>query len=420
MVTDYFSEVYVSMSRNKLRIALTGFSIAWGIFMLIVLLGAGNGLLNGMMSTFGSQATNKVSIYSGWTSISYEGLPQYREIDLRPNDVEFISQYFSDKITTYLPCIETSGRMSHGQDYTNSTVMGVTTGYLKTVGYKIVAGRDINDMDQRERRKVLLITDKTSEVLFGDTERHLGERVVLSGLSFQIVGYYKSDRSRSSDNVYAPLSTIGSIFKPNGNYSQATLIIQNLETQEANDAFENDLRKAMARHRRYDPSDKQAMWIWNSYEDYLQTQVIFSGLRLFIWIIGLATLIAGVTGISNIMLITVRERTHEFGIRKALGARPRQIVSLVIIESIAITLVFGYVGLFCGIGLTQLVDAILQMSSNTASTGQEDISVFVNPTVDVGIVMAATVVMVIAGIIAGYVPAKRAVSIKPVEALVAQ
>ncbi|MCR5393967.1 MAG: ABC transporter permease [Bacteroidales bacterium] len=421
MVTDYLSEVYVSMSRNRLRIALTGFSIAWGIFMLIVLLGAGNGLLHGIMKSFGSQATNKVSIYSGWTSISYEGLPQYREISLLPEDVEFLSQYFSDKVSDNLPCIETSTRMSYGQEYVNNSVLGVTTGFIRTIGYKILAGRDINEIDQRERRKVLLITDKTSELLFGDTLRHLGVRVNLNGLSFQVVGYYKSDRSDSSDDVFAPLSTIGTVFKPDGHYSQVKLIVRNLETKEANEKFNEDLQLAMARHRRFDPKDKQALWIWNSYEDYLQTQTIFSGLRMFIWIIGLATLIAGVTGISNIMLITVRERTHEFGIRKALGARPRQIVSLVIIESIAITLLFGYVGMFCGIGLTQLVDYILTMQGDMSATnGNRDMSVFVNPTVDMGIVMAATVVMVVAGVIAGYVPAKRAVSIKPVEALAAQ
>jgi putative ABC transport system permease protein len=199
------------------------------------------------------------------------------------------------------------------------------------------------------------------------------------------------------------------------------LIVSNLETSEANEEFNKAIREVMSRRKQYDPTDRRALWVWNDYEDYIQTQTIFEGLRVFIWIIGLATLIAGVTGISNIMLITVKERTHEFGIRKALGARPRQIVSLVLLEAVAITLVFGYIGMFFGIGLTQLVDYFLdQQVKMAAASGSENPTVFLNPTVDLGIIIAATLVMVVAGVIAGYVPAKRAVSIKPVEALAAQ
>jgi putative ABC transport system permease protein len=235
------------------------------------------------------------------------------------------------------------------------------------------------------------------------------------------VGYYKGESTRSSEDAYAPLYTIGSIYHPNGHYENLQLLVKNLETGEANEQFTEALREVLSRRKQYDPKDRHAIWVWNAYEDYLQTQMIFEGLRLFIWIIGLATLIAGVTGISNIMLITVKERTHEFGIRKALGARPRQIVSLVLLEAVAITLVFGYIGMFFGIGLTQLVDFFLdQQAMMAADSGQENPTVFLNPTVDLSIVIAATLVMVVAGVIAGYVPAKRAVSIKPVEALAAQ
>lgn len=421
MWLDNFSEVYVSMSRNRLRIALTGFSIAWGIFMLIVLLGSGNGLLNGVTSNFGSMAMNKVSLYSGWTSKDYKGLPKYREIHLEESDIEFLREKFKDNVDKIYPVFYTSGKLSYGQEYVNTGVNGIVPGYLATIGYKILDGRDINEMDLRERRKVLLLTEKTSELLFGDKQHHLGQWVNLAGLSYQVVGYYKGESTRSSEDAYAPLYTIGSIYHPDGHYDHIQLIVSNLETSEANEEFNKAIREVMSRRKQYDPTDRRALWVWNDYEDYIQTQTIFEGLRVFIWIIGLATLIAGVTGISNIMLITVKERTHEFGIRKALGARPRQIVSLVLLEAVAITLVFGYIGMFFGIGLTQLVDYFLdQQVKMAAASGSENPTVFLNPTVDLGIIIAATLVMVVAGVIAGYVPAKRAVSIKPVEALAAQ
>jgi len=406
------------MSRNKLRIALTGFSIAWGIFMLIVLLGAGNGLLHGMLDLFGSSAHNTVSIHTFRTSMTWKGLPRERSIYLDLTDVEMLRQTFPEHVDDLQPMVSTSLRISHDREYVSTQVQGVYPSYLATADFKMVAGRSVNEMDIRQRRKVCVITSRTSEQLFGDTLAHLGEWVKLYEIPFLIVGMYKGDSMDQDDKVYAPITTVATIYKPDGRYSMVRLLVKNLETAEANEAFNKELREAMARKQRFDPTDRSAVWIWNSYEDYLQTQSIFSGLRLFIWFIGLATLIAGVMGISNIMLITVRERTREFGIRKALGARPRQIVNLVISEAIAITLVFGYVGMFVGIGLTQLIAKIISSSPATGDS-PESFTVFKNPTVDLEIVLMATLVMVIAGVIAGYVPARRAVRIKPVEALAA-
>lgn len=418
MITDVIEEIYVSMSRNKLRIALTGFSIAWGIFMLIVLLGSGNGLLHGMMERFASQAVNKVELYPGWTSMSYDGLPKGRQIRLYYDDLEFLCSTMRKHIYEAIPVIENSVLASYGDEYTSVTINGIYPNYFSCDGDKVLAGRGINEIDIRERRKVCLLSENTLEILFGDTEPHLGTWINIQNIPFQIVGVYKAPYKSYNQHIYAPLSTVSGIFKPSGDYGEIQLLVKNLETKEANEQFNKDIRAVMGRHKQFDSSDRNAMWIWNSYEDYIQTQSIFSGLQMFIWIIGIATLIAGVTGISNIMLITVRERTHEFGIRKAIGARPRQIVSLVLLESVAITIVFGYIGMFFGIGLTQLINFIL---GNIASNnGEEDFTIFKDPTVDMDIVLMATLVMVIAGVIAGYVPAKRAVSIKPVEALAQQ
>ena len=416
MIFDSFSEVYVSMSRNKLRIALTGFSIAWGIFMLIVLLGAGNGLMNGMMEQFGKQSVNRVTLWPGWASKSYNGLPKYRNTHFTASDLDYLQENFPEIIDEIQPVFETSVQVSYGTQYQSTTLEGVYPSYVKSSGYKIVAGRSLNEMDVREQRKVCLMVDKDVEKLFGSSsDAVIGTWIKLNNIPFQLIGIFHSSNQYQQTPISAPITTVGTIYEPDGYYSELRMIVGNLETHEANEEFNRALRRVMSKRHYFDPDDRSAMYIWNSYEDYVTAQSIFAGLQLFIWLIGIATLIAGVTGISNIMLITVRERTHEFGIRKALGARPRQIITLVLLESVAITLVFGYMGLFFGIGLTQLVDFILTMAAQTSESSFP----FQHPTVDMPIVVAATLVMVVAGMIAGYVPAKRAVSVKPVEALAA-
>ncbi|MBR5715560.1 MAG: ABC transporter permease [Bacteroidales bacterium] len=412
MITDQIEEIYVSMSRNKLRIALTGFSIAWGIFMLIVLLGAGNGLLHGMEDAFASQAINTVSINPGWTSQSYEGLRRYREMYLDSEDLQLLRNRFPNQIVDAQPSYEASVRASYGLLYTTTSLMGVYPEYIASNGYKVVHGRGLNEMDLRDNRKVCMITAKTSEELFADEEPHLGEWINLYDIPFQIVGIYKAPREGVTE-ILSPITTVGTIYKPDGHFSSITFVVKNLETPEANEEFNKALKTALSASKRFDPEDRNAYWVWNTYEDYLQTMRILRYITLFIWLIGIATLIAGVTGISNIMLITVRERTREFGIRKALGARPWQIVSLVLLESVAIALVFGYLGMLVGTLLTKLVDTMLKLG------GGDGAQMFKDPTVDLLTVVMATLVMVIAGVIAGYIPAKRAVSIKPVEALAA-
>lgn len=414
MITDIIEEIYVSMSRNKLRIALTGFSIAWGIFLLIVLLGAGNGLLHGMMSNFASQSVNSVTLWPGSTSIAGDGLPKYREIYMDLKDVEWLKQHFPKEIGEIQPTIETSVQLAAGQNHVSTTLTGVYPEQMLSGDYIILEGRNLNEIDVKDRRKVCLLHEKTVAELYGDGVSALGQWIKVQDLQFYVVGVYKT-RSASRDRAtYSPISTVATIYQPDQHYSELKLLVRNLETPEANEDFNRALRETLARYKQFDPNDRNAVWIWNSYEDYIQTQIAMNGLQIFIWIIGIATLIAGVTGISNIMLITVRERTHEFGIRKAIGARPSEIVRLVLLESVAITIVFGYIGLFFGLGLTELIGQVLSMGAND---GEENFTIFQDPTVDLGIVIAATVVMVIAGVIAGYVPAKRAVSIKPIEAL---
>lgn len=418
MFIDALGEVYTSMSRNKLRIALTGFSIAWGIFMLIVLLGSGNGLMHGMTQNFASMLDAKVTLYPGWTSKSEGGMTTWREVELDMNDVDYLRGRFPDIILKIIPEVQASATLNVGLNYSSEQFYGAFPENIETGDYTILAGRSINESDVRERRKVALLSQETANRLFPDGEDYLGRWVNAGGVMFQVIGVYKRKMAGRNAPVFIPFPTCVAIYKPDMKLSRIQLKVHDLNTIEENDRFNQALRDIFARRKQFSNSDEQAIWIDNSCSDYLQMQKVFGGLQLFIWIIGIATLIAGVTGISNIMLITVRERTHEFGIRKAIGARPSEIIRLVMVESIAITLLFGYIGMFFGIGLTQLVDTIL---SNMSADADNPLSqAFQNPTVDIPIILMATGVMVVGGVIAGYVPAKRAVSIKPVEALAEQ
>lgn len=419
MFIDTIGEVYTSMSRNKLRICLTGFSIAWGIFMLIVLLGSGNGLMHGMTNNFASMMDSKITINPGWTSVSVGGYTDWRQVELDMTDVEYLRGRYPDHVHRVIPEVQSSATLNVGQNYSSVVLRGAYPEYIDKGNFTILSGRSINENDIRERRKVLILPEDLVKILYPNGEECLGQWVSAEGIMFQVIGTYKRKLAGRSTPTLMPFTTCVSIYKPNMKLSRIELWTHGLNTIEDNEEFDQMLRDVFARRKQFANTDEQAVWISNTYEEYLQMQKIFYGLEIFIWIIGIATLIAGVTGISNIMLITVKERTHEFGIRKAIGARPAEIVRLVIIESIAITIVFGYVGMFFGIGLTQLLDAILQTiaSQNPDSPMSQ---AFSNPTVDLYIILMATGVMVLGGVIAGYVPAKRAVSIKPVEALAEQ
>lgn len=241
----------------------------------------------------------------------------------------------------------------------------------------------------------------------------VGKWINVGKIPFQIAGVYSTENAGRADVIFAPKSTVGIIFNPEGTYNSITLVTDRLETTEENEEFNKKIRETVANYRRFNKDDWRAVWVRNSYEQFLEISKVMKGLDMFIWLIGIASLIAGIVGVSNIMLITVRERTREFGIRKALGASPRSILMLVLLESIGITMLFGYIGMILGLGLVKLVMTITYAVQPSAE------QVFATPTVPLGIVFAANVTMIIAGIIAGYIPAKRAVSIKPVEALAA-
>lgn len=243
-------------------------------------------------------------------------------------------------------------------------------------------------------------------------EAALGKYLVVDGVAYQVIGIYEGEDRDQLPDVYVPLSTAQRIYNPAEGYRNINFMVEGLSTTEENEAFDTELRAKLGQKHTFDIQDRQAVWVWNKLKNYMQTMGIFKGINLFVWIIGIGTLIAGIVGISNIMLITVKERTKEFGIRKALGATPFSILKLIILEALLITGFFGYIGMVAGVGLTELVNNVMADAGST-----EEMSIFRNPTVDLPIVISATVVLIVAGILAGYFPARKAVHIKPIEAL---
>ena len=334
--------------------------------------------------------------------------------------MEDTETYFTDRVeeagaTLY----QASTDISFGSEYVNLSLNGVHPNYTEVEAVKVVQGRFINQTDIKERRKVIILHRKSADVLFGKAHVDpIGQFVNAGGVSYQVAGIYGDDGSSEPSSAFIPFSTLQTIYNKGNKLNSITFTTKGLDSEESNEQFEEDYRRVIASNHRFDPTDDGAIWVWNRFTDYLRAMGAMSILRTAIWVIGIFTLLSGIVGVSNIMLITVRERTHEFGIRKALGAKPRSILWLIIVESVFITTVFGYVGMVAGIGATEWMDAVF--GNQTVDTGMFEAKMFSNPTVDIGIAIQATVTLIIAGTLAGLFPALKAVKIRPIEALRAE
>ena len=414
---DLWQEIYGTIRRNKLRTFLTGFAVAWGIFMLIVLLGAGNGIIHAFEESSGERALNSVRVWGGWTTKPYDGLKEGRSIDLDNRDLEDTEAYFTDRVeeagaTLY----QSSMDISYGAEYVNLSLNGVHPNYPEVEPVKVVEGRFVNETDIRERRKSIVLHRKSADVLFDKTHTDpLGKFVNAGGVAYQVVGIYDDEGSSEPSSAFIPFTTLQTIYNKGNDVNSIIFTTKGLTTEESNEQFEADYRRVIGANHRFDPTDEGAIWLWNRFTSYLQAMAAMGILRTAIWVIGIFTLLSGIVGVSNIMLITVRERTHEFGIRKALGAKPRSILWLIIVESVVITTVFGYIGMVAGIGATEWMDAAF--GSQTVDNGMFEAKMFSNPTVDLGIAVQATVTLIVAGTLAGLFPARKATKIRPIEAL---
>lgn len=403
------------MRMNKMRTVLTGFAIAWGIFMLVALLAVGNGLNHGVMANFNYMNKNTVALYAGTTSIPFEGRQRGRQIVFNPSDVEFIRKNMPDA-SDFAPLINMwSSSVSYNDLQVTVANTGVEPAYAKIRSFEIEAGRFVNEMDMRERRKVMVIPTDVSEKYFATYSEALGKYLRMTdGTMFKVVGVYSQKGRTWQPEVYIPLSTANVIYNPSGRVYEVSFVINGITTIQESEAYTNEIRGILARHFHFSPDDQNAIWISNQTQSFQMTQLVFTGISVFIWMIGIGTLIAGIVGVCNIMIVTVKERTKEFGVRRAIGATPASIIRMVVIEAITITTLFGYIGMMAGIGLSEVLCMIFPAG---AASGGNMPQMFVEPSVDMGIIMSATAVLIVAGIIAGYIPARRAVKVKPIEAI---
>lgn len=407
---ELLAEVVASINYNRTRIFLTGFSVGWGIFLLIIMLGSGNGIIHGITNGF-IGTDNIITITPGKTMLPAQGRQKGSKIDFYLSDSEWLKTHFPDVISKIMPQMDTTVRVNYANDHVLVSMSGLQTDYIVLKNRYISAGRDLNETDIREGRKVCVLTSPLAKRLFRG-ESAIGKRIRVYNTSFLIVGVATSNRSNDDiKSLYAPITTVQRLFLRNAKLSSISIIANDLNTVEANEKFVNTLRTSFADRKGFSPKDVKAVDIYGSFEYFLQIRGVLNALKIFIWIIGLATLCIGVVGISNIMLISVKERIKELGVRKAMGASSGEIIRLVLFESVVITVIFGYIGMMIGVGLTQLLKTLTDSVLGAHNT------IFCNPTVDISIVLIANAIMIVCGLIAGYIPAKKATTVKLVDAL---
>ena len=412
---DFWSEIFMALRRNKLRTILTGFAISWGIFMLIILLSAGNGLKNGVNSNFADRIKNTYTIWSSSAELPYKGHKAGRYIMLNNKDTQLLESLY--QVEEVSPVLSKGGTLVFGEKSRNVNMEGVKPIFKNIEGIKIVEGRFINENDMKNKLKVVVIDKNTSEELMRVSEETsmIGKTVYINDLNFTVVGVSKGMAFGEMGQCFAPYSTIRALYNVN-EYYQLTFTTKGLDTKEENEVFAKELKKKIATLHEFSPDDQRGVWIESQMINSLETMKIFNTINIFIWIIGIAMLISGVVGVSNIMRITVKERTNEIGIRKALGAKPRSILLSIVMESLVITTIFGYIGMICGVGVMEIVNSIME-ASGAGTNAEMGMSVFVNPTVDISIVISATLVLIVSGVAAGFAPAWNSVKVKPIEAM---
>ena len=417
---ELLNEIWQTARRNKLRTALTGFAVAWGIFMLIFLLGAGNGLINAVTQNSGRFLSNSMKIFGGQTSKPYDGLKEGRSISLRQADLDATGRDFTAHIDEVGAQLTQAGlTVSLGENYISVQLSGVYPNDAAISKREIRYGRFINDIDMQEKRKVLVVSeDQAKELLPHQPEMLVGQHVNVGGIAFNVVGILKADQSRMSSEVFTAFTTLRTMYNRGDQVGTLQFSFHGLNSMKQNEDFEKEYRARLNQNHRAAPDDEESVWIWNRFTQNLQMNKGMGIIRTALWIIGIFTLLSGIVGVSNIMLITVKERTREFGIRKAIGATPWAILRLIIIESVLITTFFGYIGMLMGIAANLYMDATI--GHEKVSTGLFEATMFVDPTVGLDVCVEATLVMVVAGTIAGLVPARKAARIRPIEALRAE
>lgn len=420
MNTELLTELWATARRNKLRTALTGFAVAWGIFMIIFLLGAGNGLINAVTQNSAKMLDNSMMVWGGLTSKPYNGLKEGRWVQLDDRDLDATRHEFAANIDEVGATVNRDNlTFSLGDNYYNTTLSGVYPNEATINKKEMLFGRFINDIDISQDRKVVVISRSLAEQLVShDVAQLVGRYINVGDFAFRVVGIYKTEENSSDNNAYTAFTTLRKMYGMGDKTHNIVFSFHGLNTEQQNDNFEKQYTARINRNHQADPTDRSSVWIWNRFTQNMQMNKGMTLIRLALWVIGLFTLLSGVVGVSNIMLITVKERTREFGIRKAIGATPASLLRLIIAESVVITLFFGYIGMLCGIAANEYMNATI--GHTVVDSGLFKATMFVNPTVGLDVCFGATAVMVVAGTLAGLMPAWRAARIRPIEALRAE
>jgi putative ABC transport system permease protein len=406
---DKWQEIFATIGKNRLRTFLTGFSVAWGIFMLIVLLGTGTGLENGVKHQFSRDAVNSLWFNGGKTANAYRGLQPGREIRFKNSDHDLIeaNEKKLESLTSRLNLWDIN-EVNYKNKYGTFSIRACHTGMVFSEKIDVIKGRFVNELDVKESRKVACVGKMLVAELFG-AEDPIGKEIQINGISFKVIGVFKDEGGEQDmRRAYIPVSTAQKTFTGSDRVDQIVLTLTETDMQNS-EKTEQAIRTMLADRHNFDPEDKKAIFVWNNMREFERIMGVIIGIRIFVWIIGIGTLIAGIVGVSNIMMIVVKERTREIGIRKALGATPWSIISLVLQESVFITAVSGYIGLVLGIGLLEFANDLIP-----------DSDFFRNPEVDLKIALYANVLLIAAGLLAGFFPARKAAAVQPIEALRAE
>ena len=399
---DLLHEIWESLRQNKFRTAMTGFAVVWGIFILVVLLGVSKGLENGMQANYGSRLSNSVDIWTSWTTLPYKGLPSSRYLFFTDNDAQLIRN---------LPEVELFSRVAskydmetvYGKESITLEVTGIEGDYQHIFNKNLLCGRFVNARDIAQREKICVLDERAIEMLGVSAEKILGEFIKVNNVRFRVVGVCEKGERWQGASMFIPFSTHQNIFSTSRKFQKMSMTMTSGTRN-----IEKRVKTLLAGPMQFDKDDPGAVGVWTQEESVEEQARVMGAIRLFILILGLCTLVSGAVGVSNIMLVSVRERTKELGIRKALGAPPITVMLSVVGESLAITSIFGLIGVLLGSGVVSLIGML------TANAQEQ---VLVNPSVDGWAVMVATLILIIIGVIAGAIPAYRAMRIKPIEAM---
>ena len=409
--TDRWREVFDTLGANKLRTALTAFGVLWGIFMLIIMLGAGSGLQNGVTSEFQGFATNSLYIWTQRTTKPYKGLPSGRRFNMSNEDTKALRELVPEA-KVIAPRNEVGGWRGAA-----TVVRGIHSGSYGIIGdypvavelqpFDVTQGRLLNQMDVDQKRKVAVIGAKVVNDLFEENEEVIGSNIRINGVYFTVVGTIKTKKAGreaedDAQSIFIPLSSFQQAFNY-GNWVSyyGFMPIDGVSVAD----MEAKILKVLKERHRVHPADEFAFGTNNNEEEFAEYANVFSGINFLIWFVGTLTLVAGVIGISNIMLVIVKERTKEIGIRRAIGASPMSIVSQIILEALVLTSLAGYIGIVLGVWVVEFAGPLIEDDS------------FKNPEIDFQTILIALGVLIISGCFAGFIPAYRALEIKPVEAL---